>query len=415
MTARFAAWIRGAFELQAAGQARLLPMEGLRGLAVILVFLQHFGTQAEQMLATSTQAAGAVPIGAVMAALKQQGNVGVELFFVLSGFLIYGHLVQRRPRFGTFMARRAVRLYPAFLCVFALAAGLDLLRPVPLIPADPAGAAAMLAANLVFLPGLLRLQPLLAVAWSLSYEAFFYIAAAALVAGLSLERWSRGRRTLLILGLAAAFELATWWHGPNIRGSMRHLDLLDWDMPDRMLPFFFGMLLAEGVGLARTRLLPPVPGAVGLAAPALALVALSVWWLPDLPHEALVSVAFFLLCAASLRDPSLRDANPIRGASSSRRANLAARLFTWAPLRWLGNMSYSYYLVHGLVVLAATRAVTAAAMRTGFAALPPLLVVALLPAVFALTLLPAAALFLLVEKPLSLRPRVRRRDLEPAG
>ena len=74
---------------------------------------------------------------------------------------------------------------------------------------------------------------------------------------------------------------------------------------------------------------------------------------------------------------------------------------TWAPLRWLGNMSYSYYLMHGLVV------------RAGFAVLgrvlpdglpPPAFWMALVP-LFAATLAAGAVLFIVVEKPLSLRPR----------
>lgn len=302
------AWLRRRFEL--GGPARLLPMEGLRGVAVLLVFLQHVGAQGEGLLMPGSAAAP------LMTALKQQGNVGVELFFVLSGYLIYGHLVARRPGFWAFLRRRAVRLYPAFLCAFALAWTIDVARAQRLVPADPVEAARYLAANLLFLPGLLRARPLLTVAWSLSYEAFFYLACFALVAGLALDRWGRGGRVALILGLAAAFEAVSWWHGPNMRGPMLLVDLADWDWPDRMLPFFAGMLLAEG----GTRTLP---SALGLAAPAAVVALLSWTWVPDLARGLLVAGGFFLLCAAAFRPGSA-----------------AARALSWQWLRWLGNMSF---------------------------------------------------------------------------
>ena len=61
---------------------RLLPMEGLRGLAVLLVFMQHYFTLTVTLLAD--------PGVLAMIGLKLAGygNLGVELFFVLSGYLI---------------------------------------------------------------------------------------------------------------------------------------------------------------------------------------------------------------------------------------------------------------------------------------------------------------------------------------
>jgi len=82
-------------------------LDGLRGLAVLSVMAYHFSV-------------GAVPLqafdGAVLAALSA-GWVGVDLFFVLSGFLITGILLDtpRAPeRFRNFYARRALRIFPAY-------------------------------------------------------------------------------------------------------------------------------------------------------------------------------------------------------------------------------------------------------------------------------------------------------------
>ena len=85
------------------GGGRLLPMEGLRGVAVGLVFLQHYGTQ----FSTYGQITGGTL--AVARAFAHYGNDGVELFFVLSGYLIYGILLRKRPSFFSFMIRRAQR------------------------------------------------------------------------------------------------------------------------------------------------------------------------------------------------------------------------------------------------------------------------------------------------------------------
>jgi len=76
-------------------------------------------------------------------------------------------------------------------------------------------------------------------------------------------------------------------------------------------------------------------------------------------------------------------------------------VFSSTPLRWLGNMSYSYYLAHGL----ALNGLRLAAGRI----LPPdggstVVFAILLPAALLLTLAVSAALFVAVEKPLSLAP-----------
>ncbi len=82
--------------------------------------------------------------------------------------------------------------------------------------------------------------------------------------------------------------------------------------------------------------------------------------------------------------------------------NVAAQAFSWAPLRWLGNMSYSYYLLHGFVVKATMEALARLlghniGTLVWFAAIP----------LFIITLVPSAILFIWIEKPYSLnRTRV---------
>ena len=112
-------WLTQKFELSRGGDAsNLRAMEGLRGFAVSLVFLVHYVTLVQPWL----QGNGAIL--RLSSALHTVGNTGVDLFFVLSGYLIYGSLISRAQPFARFMSRRITRIYPTFLVVFALADGL---------------------------------------------------------------------------------------------------------------------------------------------------------------------------------------------------------------------------------------------------------------------------------------------------
>src|SRR5277367_5622847 len=146
--------------LEIDGTSRSRPMEGLRGVAVGLVFLQHYCTQ----FLTYAEVSG--PTRRLAEFSHEVGNYGVELFFVLSGFLIYGILLRRRPKFLPFMARRAQRLYPAFIVAFLIGVAFDWLRPEPKIPHDLIAGSLYIAANIAFLPGLFPINPLFAVNWS---------------------------------------------------------------------------------------------------------------------------------------------------------------------------------------------------------------------------------------------------------
>src|SRR5690242_10271963 len=98
----------------AGGPSRVVPMEGLRGLAVLLVFFVH-------LHALFGGYANGVP-GVFWASefLGYVGNSGVDLFFLLSGYFIYGALIRRPIPYGQFMQRRVERLYPTFLTVFGV-------------------------------------------------------------------------------------------------------------------------------------------------------------------------------------------------------------------------------------------------------------------------------------------------------
>jgi len=91
---------------------RVIQMEGMRGYAVLLVFLVHHHNLFSSYLPASSALYSMSRFGNAI------GHSGVDLFFVLSGFLIYGILLRKRTPYLSFCGRRLRRIYPTFLFVF---------------------------------------------------------------------------------------------------------------------------------------------------------------------------------------------------------------------------------------------------------------------------------------------------------
>lgn len=302
---------------------RELPaLDGLRAWAVLMVFNVHYFDawwRDHYALPTSLHD----PMSVI-----HTGHVGVDLFFVLSGFIIF-HTLRRRPtRFLPFMRRRYARLLPAHLAV-----------ALPAIVVALAGGTGLLvvAANVALVQQLVHgMRTFNFVTWSLSYELVWYALAAAWFAG-------RARSPRLfgwpLLGAAFVAMLAAHAFGPP-RATALHVEVPN-------LARFAGFLLGFAVGKLHhdepdlaARLAPRFAFA---ALPAAACVfALRYLWTRtsdagrvDPRFEVLFyggcDVAFAILLAATL---SARSA--------------VARLFALRPLQWLGRVSYSFYLVHAL-------------------------------------------------------------------
>jgi exopolysaccharide production protein ExoZ len=351
-------WLATRFELsrEVAG-TNLRALEGMRGFAVTLVFLTHFCTLIGPWIA-STPA-----LDRFAHAVHAIGNTGVDLFFVLSGYLIYKTLVTREQGFGGFMMRRIRRIYPTFLVVFAVYCVLSFVFPrESSIPAD--GALAYVAANLLLLPGLFPIKPMITVAWSLSYEMFFYLCLPLVVTLLHLRRRSNLQRICFVAAVAIA--LAAW----SAVSGAGHI---------RMIMFMSGMLIHDAIASRQVR----APS--GMVAAAALVIGLAGSLLPVTGYVkiGLLFASFFLVCMHCFLRPQA----------------WLARAFCWTPMRWLGNMSYSYYLLHGLTLKALFMFVPHSAALADHALL---LFVLLLPLFFAATLFTSGCLYLLVERPLSL-------------
>ena len=371
--------LSGIYELPAA--RRILPFEGLRGLAVLLVFFVHYRAAFLPLFQPGDLTSAASHV------LWSIGHSGVDLFFVLSGYLIYGGLVAKPTGYWRYLKRRIERIYPTFLAVLAVYLVLSLALPShSKLPAGVWDAGVYIAQNVLLLPGVFAIEPIVTVAWSLSYEFAFYLLVPLTVWLFGLRAWSGGRRAVLFAGMTVCACIAYMVFGRHLQAVM----------------FIAGALVSEATQrpwpAATVRRAERAAVFVLLAAiPLLYIIEIRLDVMRDLfagssrlvqiVRTGSLFIGFGLLVFACLT-PGTRS-----GA-----------LFSWTPLRWLGNMSYSYYLIHGLTI-------NATAMVLGYVIAPPggiaaaVLYWVTIVAVFAATLVTSTLLFVAVERPLSLRSK----------
>jgi peptidoglycan/LPS O-acetylase OafA/YrhL len=302
-------------------------IEGLRGAAILLVVLFHAGVPA---------LAG--------------GFVGVDVFFVLSGFFITGLLVRERERTGRvdlpeFYGRRALRLMPPLLVVLlaTLAAVMWLYAPIDRAPiAASARMVALSAGNVEFARGSVDYfgsgdNPLLHT-WSLAVEEQFYIVwpLVLLLIALWAERRSGSTRAdidddtrPLLFGFAvvgATSLVASLW---MTRVSQ---PWAFFGMPTRIWEFALGGALAVVLGRSnestdRRGVLLQVAGLI-----AIGVAVVSYDRATPYPGSAALVPA---LSAVALLFGGARAPDSI-----------VSRALSLPSLRWLGRLSYAWYLWH---------------------------------------------------------------------
>ena len=272
------------------------------------------------------------------------GFVGVDVFFVISGFLITGLLLRERDRTGRidlrgFYARRARRLLPAALVVVAVTVGVSTLvlsrLRFPEVAAD-AAASALYVSNYRFALTATDYfaadappSPLLHY-WSLGVEEQFYVFwPLALMVAIGL--WSRRRLWIPILVVAgASFALSVIVTGVQPPWAF-------YSLPTRAWQIAIGALIAIGATWIRVpghRRLMEMVGVTGIG----------------------LIVAAIVIVNETTGYPGLAAMLPAVGAgllvvAGERRDAFTTRLLASPVPRWFGRISYSLYLWHWPVLI----------------------------------------------------------------
>jgi peptidoglycan/LPS O-acetylase OafA/YrhL len=300
-------------------------IEGLRGIAVTLVVLFHAGLLSQ----ASTQLTG--------------GFIGVDLFFVVSGFLITGLLVRERERtgkisFSRFYARRVRRILPAaavvLLITIPLANGLTTLVDRSSVMEDGASAALSIA-NIRFAITTDYFNPVsyspFLHFWSLGVEEQFYFVWPAILAIVAWKFPRAGAAVALTVIAVASFAASVIITDSSPSTAFYMLPTRAWQLAA-------GGLLAVGSG-SLDRLPAALKGAYRQ------LLAFAGW----AALAALITAAWVIDSTTTLYPGLVAIVPTIAGvlliASGMERTGpgVVLRLL---PIRFLGKISYSLYLWH---------------------------------------------------------------------
>lgn len=299
----------------------IASLDGIRGLAILAVLFFHLYPASERD---------------PLSHLARAGWLGVDLFFVLSGFLITGILLDTRddPRvFRNFYARRALRLLPLYVVLMlaiALVSRFALGQPFTRWTLPFFAYAANLVINFGAANGVAPLFDMTSL-WSLAVEEQFYLLWPSVAV--------RVRRTRMLLWICIAgitLAVALRW-----TASFTHFFLArnaDLELPLRLDSLLSGAALAVLVRSRRGRELLRRPLLDAMFAAAALGAALPFVLHPHLNMYGPL-VARFVLLAAAIASAALI-------ALALDAPSWAARLGRLRGLRFLGRYSYGIYLLH---------------------------------------------------------------------
>lgn len=270
---------------------RLQELDALRGIAAAAVMWFHYTVQYQDFFA-QPHAAWSFPAG----------RYGVQLFFVISGFVIFLSL-SRDTSLWDFAAKRFSRLYPAYWTCVAITFAIMLANPLPGINVSALDA----LLNLSMINYWLLVPHVDGAYWTLAVELAFY----AFVSALHLIGWLRHAERWIAIWLTLIL-LVRWGdlNGFHISPIIRTTFLLDHGH------FFFSDVLFyrmkfEGFTSIRWLLL--------------AVCVLAAWYVRDTAHAAALLVSSVLFLAF------------ITGS---------LRWIVLPPIIFLGEISYPLYLLH---------------------------------------------------------------------
>lgn len=361
------------FMLSATG--RLKEMEGLRGYAVILVFLTHFfAIYALKFLKLDfdkTRLMDFSDISGKIIFYLGHSSYGVDLFFLLSGFLIYKIIIREGEnfRYGAFLKKRFLRIYPAFFISLVIYASFALLFGKD----DNFNFIAFLK-QLAFLNalGLVENKHVFNyVTWSLFWEAMFYLVFPAM---LLLKSFSRKISDIASVWILAVVVFVSICYVRLRYGEQIYIGFMD----TRFIMFFIGASFAimNPQTLRNAAAFLPTWMVIALYASS---TFVHVLW----PTGGVFFWLYLFTC-------------PMLFVKSCYGAGLLNNLFAGMLPRFFGNISYSFYLVHPMVILVSSvifEKYLAAPINNRF-----ITFTLLFTSCLGLTVIGASLLFILVER-----------------
>ena len=338
---------RGVRDPNRAGSGRFRSdIEGMRAIAILLIVAYHAGLPG-----------------------FTGGFIGVDIFFVISGFLITRNLLEESSTknsivLSRFWARRVRRLVPglALMVIATLIASSLIVAPFDMLEISKEGASASLyVSNIVFgfkaqnyFASNINKSPFLHT-WSLGVEEQFYLVwPFVLYAALLLSR----RTGIFVRRLAVPFfaVILAISFAVNVVLTDRGSSWAFFSLPTRAWEFALGGLIAA----MAVRKLPArwslLLGVTGLAAIAYADLAFNDATPYPGPNAVWpVAGVGLLILAGQMVDPS--------------RATVIMRTLGTRPMRWVGRLSYSWYLWHWPFIILAVLAIgnDSVTVRTGAA------------------------------------------------
>ncbi len=381
-------------------------LTGVRALAALWVFAHHLNA----IVGPRVVRISLPGIDVDVTPLLTCGWVGVDIFFVLSGFLLTRQLLDAcesgdaRGVNRRFLLHRVLRVYPAYLAQIAVLAALAWVAA-----GAPPAWLRHLPLHLVMLQSVTPAsEPAInGVYWTLTAEFWFYLllpfVVAALHAAARRSEAALGRRALAVY--LGAILLMVAYRGATVRAAAADPALsLEWtsrQLPATIDVFAAGMLAAVGSRfIARGAIALPRGASGAMLAGGLAGIVWMLYVMHERFREFWAGGALFLSWHAVT---ALFAALMILGISLDGRLSRAA--FANAPARYLGEASYSIYLWHLPAALWVATVLPPASGEARYVA-----------AAFAAALLASLASYHAVERPvLRRRGLVERRLLGLAG
>jgi peptidoglycan/LPS O-acetylase OafA/YrhL len=306
-------------------------LDCLRFFAFLAVFVHHtFAHEADYYSARH------IPYGAFIASAARAGSFGVDLFFLLSAYLITELLLREKEEFGSvhlrsFYLRRMLRIWPLYFLAVLIGVVLPLLDPNQKFPLRYVAAFLLLAGNwIISLAGFPQsvMNPL----WSVSFEEQFYLFWPAVI-----SRARRARTALLASGLlvvvAEVGRLVLLKYA-----RQRHSDVeIFTNTFTRLDPLALGIATAVILRNKQMQL-------TWLVRSGCVILGVAVWLLAG--HYFHLTLAFLLIGYPAMALGSWLIFMSVFGLSVAPR---------W--LRYLGKISYGLYVFHMLALYVAEKLV----------------------------------------------------------